>query len=145
MTYADSDWTPQTLNDVVLATPSTFSKMSGHHADQYSLQQTHFNAPHQHQHPQQPTSASPQPPYYHAPQEHPNGYTNAQTYVDPQQGTYPVPAPDLQQPSQPGSNRPSMVPAQSITQETYQSPVVAQPGSDWAKDLVRQARTGELK
>lgn len=130
--------------------------MSAHHVDhqQYSMQQSHFTAPHQHQpqHPtnvQQPTPTSPQPQYYQAAQDHVNGYTNNQTYVDPQQAAYAVPSNELQQPQQqqpqPNSNRPSMVPAQSITQETYQSPVVAQPGSDWAKDLIRLARSSELK
>ncbi|KAF8607623.1 hypothetical protein BDV93DRAFT_519652 [Ceratobasidium sp. AG-I] len=130
--------------------------MSTHHVDhqQYSMQQAHFTAPHQHQpqHPnttQQSNPASPQPPYYQAAQDHVNGYTNNQTYVGPQQAAYAGPSADMQQPQppqpQPGSSRPSMVPAQSITQETYQSPVVAQPGSDWAKDLIRLARSSELK
>ncbi|KAJ1308622.1 hypothetical protein OPQ81_004320 [Rhizoctonia solani] len=89
------------------------------------MQQTHFTAPHQHQpQHQQSTSASPQPQYYHAPQDHANGYANTQSYVNPQQ---------------------AIVPPQSITQETYQSPVIAQPGSDWAKDLIKQARNSELK
>lgn len=118
--------------------------MAAHHVDhqpshqQYTL--PHFTAPHQHQAPhptQQSTSASPQPQYYHTPQDHTNGYTNTQTYVDPQQPAYTVAPTNIQQHPQ--------IPAQSITQETYQSPVIAQPGSDWAKDLIRQARTAELK
>ncbi|EUC57739.1 zinc finger protein [Rhizoctonia solani AG-3 Rhs1AP] len=125
--------------------------MSAHHVDhqpghQYPIQQTHFTTPHQHQpqHQQQSTSASPQPQYYHAPQDHTNGYTNTQTYVNPQQA-YAVPPTGIQQRPQGTPTRPSMVPPQSITQETYQSPVIAQPGSDWAKDLIKQARSSELK
>ncbi|KAG8747527.1 hypothetical protein FRC10_000663 [Ceratobasidium sp. 414] len=106
--------------------------MSGHHVDHQ--QYPHFTVPHQHQpHPQSPSSASPQPQYY-PPQDHANGYP------------YTVPPADQQQhPVQSTPTRPSLVPAQSVTQETYQSPVIAQPGSDWAKDLVRLARNAELK
>ncbi|CAE6455592.1 unnamed protein product [Rhizoctonia solani] len=112
----------------------------------YPMQQTHFATPHQHQpqHQQQSTSASPQPQYYHAPQDHANGYTNTQSYVNPQQA-YAVPPTNIQQPPQATPTRSSIVPPQSITQETYQSPVIAQPGSDWAKDLIKQARNSELK
>ncbi|CAE7222262.1 unnamed protein product [Rhizoctonia solani] len=121
--------------------------MSAHHVDHqpghqpYTIQQTHFTAPHQHQpQHQQPTSASPQPQYYHVPQDHPNGYTNTQSYVNPQQAYTGI---QHHPPATPA--RTSMVPPQSITQETYQSPVIAQPGSDWAKDLIKQARSSELK
>ncbi|CAE6439568.1 unnamed protein product [Rhizoctonia solani] len=108
--------------------------------------QTHFTTPQQHQpqHQQQSTSASPQPQYYHAPQDHTNGYTNPQTYVNPQQA-YTVPPTGIQQRPQATPTRSSMIPPQSVTQETYQSPVIAQPGSDWAKDLIKQARSSELK
>ncbi|KAG8691998.1 hypothetical protein FRC11_012344 [Ceratobasidium sp. 423] len=113
---------------------------------QYPIQQTHFAVPHQHQpqHQQQSTSASPQPQYYHAPQDHASGYTNTQSYVNPQQA-YAVPPATIQQHPQATPTRTSIVPPQSITQETYQSPVIAQPGSDWAKDLIKQARSSELK
>ncbi|KAG8796760.1 hypothetical protein FRC12_000010 [Ceratobasidium sp. 428] len=119
--------------------------MSAHHVDQFSLQQTHFTVPHQHQpHPQPNSPTSPQPPYY---QDHANGYTGAQTYIDPQAAYAAAPPVDIQQqhPAQSTPNRTSIVPAQSVTQETYQSPVIAQPGTDWAKDLLRLARNAELK
>ncbi|QRV72750.1 hypothetical protein RhiJN_00764 [Ceratobasidium sp. AG-Ba] len=125
--------------------------MSGHHVDQqYPLQQTHFTVPQQHQpHPQQP-SASPRPQYYHAPQDHTNGYTNVQPYVDnAQTPTYATPSTEVQQkqqhPAQPTSARTSIVPPQSVTRETYQSPIIAQPGTDWANDLMKMAKNAELK
>ncbi|KAG9127589.1 hypothetical protein FRC07_011907 [Ceratobasidium sp. 392] len=119
--------------------------MSGHHVDQYSLQQ--FTVPHQHQpHPQPTSPISPQAPYF---QDHANGYPNPQAFIGPQQATYAVPPADIQQqqqhPAQATPTRTSIVPPQSVTQETYQSPVIAQPGSDWAKDLIRLARNAELK
>ncbi|CCO26487.1 hypothetical protein BN14_00511 [Rhizoctonia solani AG-1 IB] len=126
--------------------------MSVHHVDhqpghQAYLHQTHFATPHQHQpqQQQQSTSTSPQPQYYTTPQDHANGYTNVQPYVNHQQGSYAVPAATIQQHPQIAPARISMVPPRSITQETYQSPVIAQPGSDWAKDLIRQAKASELK
>ncbi|KAG8721490.1 hypothetical protein FRC08_012623 [Ceratobasidium sp. 394] len=113
--------------------------MSGPHVDHQ--QYPHFTVPHQHQPHPQPSSPASYPP-----QDHANGYPDAQTYVDPQQGTFAVPPADIQQhPVQSTPTRPSLVPAQSVTQETYQSPVIAQPGSDWAKDLIRLARNAELK
>ncbi|KAF8681512.1 Zinc finger-containing protein [Rhizoctonia solani] len=132
-----------TASDIMNQLPS-LDHQTGH---QPYLQQAHFAAPHQHQpqHQTQSTSVSPQPQYYTTPQDHAGGYVNAQSYGNPQQGPYTVPTASMQQHPQVAPARASMVPPRSITQETYQSPVIAQPGSDWAKDLIRQAKASELK